>query len=136
MRADLWRSGITENSGKTETAGGAKRLVTITEKDAGNREMAKDGNFKTETVRAADPLQAAKTKAGELKAAAARDFRILKRVRLAAVLAIDLSIIMAAVLDRIVETKLPENEAGRAKALAWIHRQLRQKRDRRTKKGA
>lgn len=96
---------------------------------------AKGVNFKTGKaagiVRAADPFRAVKTRAGEWKAALVRNFRIIRGVRLAAVLVINLFIIAAAALDRIAETKLPENEAGRVKALQWMHRRLRQKRDRR-----
>ena len=85
------------------------------------------------TGRITDSLRAAGAKAGERKARVVRGIRTLRRVRLAAVLVIDLLIIAGAVLDRIAETRLPENEAGRVKALRWMHRQLRQKRDRRTK---
>lgn len=102
-------------------------------------ETVKEKKPRTGTIgtdKATGSLQAAKMKVGEMKAAAARDIRIIKRVRLAAVLAINLSLIAAAVLDRIAETRLPENEAGRAKVLLWIHRQHRQKRDRRTKSAA
>lgn len=90
----------------------------------------------TETGRVTDSLRAVKMKAAGLKAAAVRDIRIIRRVRLAAVLVINLLIIMGAVLDRIAETRLPENEACRGKALVWIHSRLRQKRDRRMKSAA
>ncbi len=113
------------------------------QKDAGNREMAREakgGNSKagrqTGIVRAADPFRALKMRAGNLKAALVRDFRILKGVRLAAVLVIDLLIIAGAALDRIAETRLPEGEASRGKALVWIHSRLRQKRGRRMKNDA
>ena len=69
---------------------------------------------------------AAGTKAGEMKAAAARVIKTVRRVRLAALLGINLFIITGAVLDRIAETQLPENESGRGKALVWIHNRLRQ----------
>ena len=111
-------------------------------RDAMSRKMVKEENSRTGIITAAgsgritDPLAAAKTKAGETKARIARDIRIIKRVRLAALLVINLSIIVGALLDRIAETQLPENEAGRVKALLWMHRQLLQKRDRRTKNGA
>ena len=109
------------------------------ETDSVSRKVMKEENSRTGITgsgKIADSLQAAKTRAEGMKAAAVRDIRIIKGVRLAAVLAINLSIIVAAVLDRIAETRLPDNETGRGKALQWMHRQLRQKRDRRMKNGA
>ena len=115
-----------------------------------SRKTVKEGNSRTGKITAAGrgqitgPLTAAKTKiemkagmkAGEAKARIVRDIRIIKGIRLAAALVINLLVITGALLDRIAETQLPENEAGRVKALQWMHRQLRQKRDRRMKNGA
>ena len=98
---------------------------------AGREEISKTGA--AGTGRITDSLRAAGTKAGERKDRVVRGIRTVRRVRLAVVLGIDLLIIAGAVLDRIAETRLPENEAGRAKALRWMHRQLLQKRDRRMK---
>ena len=82
------------------------------------------------------PLSAAGTKAGEMKAAAVRVIKTVRRVRLAALLGINLFIITGAVLDRIAETQLPENESGRGKALVWIHNRLRHRKGPRTKNAA
>ena len=111
-------------------------------RDAVSREMAREGNSRTgrETMagngRGTAYLAAVKTKADETKAQIARDIRTVKRARRAVLLGINLLIIAGAVLDRIAETRLPENEACRGKALVWIHSRLRQKRDRRMKSAA
>ena len=108
-------------------------------RDAVTIKAVKEENSRTgiiATGRITGLLPAAKMKAGEMKAAAARDIRIIRGVRRAAVPAINLLLITAAVLDRIAETRLPENEVSRGKALRWILLQLRQKRDRRTKSAA
>ena len=109
------------------------------ERDAVSKEAVKEENSRTEIIetgRITGLLPAAKMKAGEMKAAAARDIRIIRGVRRAVVPAINLLLIIAAVLDRIAETRLPENEASRGKALRWMLLQLRQKKDRRTKSAA
>ena len=116
-----------------------RQFAQIAGRDAVSRKTGREETSRTGTTgtgRIAGSLRAAEARAGERKARVVRDIRIIKRVRLAAVLGIDLLIIVGAVLDRIAETRLPENEAGRVKALRWIHRQLQQKRDLRMKNAA
>lgn len=119
-----------------------RHLAQTMGRDAVSRETVREGNSRTgkitaaESGRAAAPLTAAKTRAEEAKARIARDIKMARRVRRAVLLGINLLIITGAVLDRIAETQLPENEADRAKALQWMHRQLLQKRGRRMKNDA
>lgn len=124
---------------QTGKTGRLRHLASIMGRDAVNREAVREENSRTgitETGRAAGSLSALRAKAGELKAAAARDIRIIKGVRRALLLTINLLIIAGAVLDRIAETKLPAEKAGRGKALVWMHRQLLQRRGRRTRNAA
>ncbi len=136
MAEKVGKSAEAEKSARAGITGGAKLHAITAEKDAGNRGMERKAKgVNSKTGKAAGVFQAAKAKAGGWKATRARDFKIIRGVRLAAIL-IDLTVIAVAVLDRIAETQLPENEACRGKAFQWMLRRLLPKRGRRRRNAA